>query len=151
MSELKNCSDSNITELLLDAIAKVKGNGMVTLSDLYIGVGFDDLSLSIYDDDEGLLVQQNVDEWDVFKEDPETFDAQVTAVLKRVLRQKEVTDALESLDVIRPFSVILVNDEFEQKEELFRLDDQNVVLDDAFLQDLDKELNEFLEKLLADV
>lgn len=53
--------------------------------------------------------------------------------------------------MIRPFSVILVNDEFEQKEELYRLDDQNVVLEDEFLQNIDKELNEFLEKLLADV
>lgn len=146
-----NCSDSNIKELLLEAIAKVKDNGMVSLSDLYIGVGFDDLSLSVYDDDEGLLVQKNVDEWAVFKEEPETFDEQITAVLKRILRQKDIADALESLDVIRPFSVILVNDEFEQKEELYRLDDQNVVLEDEFLQNIDKELNEFLEKLLADV
>lgn len=83
MSEIMNCSDSNIKELLLEAIAKVKDNGMVSLSDLYIGVGFDDLSLSVYDDDEGLLVQKNVDEWAVFKEEPETFDEQITAVLKK--------------------------------------------------------------------
>ncbi|MEG0947818.1 MAG: hypothetical protein RR303_00685 [Bacteroidales bacterium] len=146
-----NCSDSNIKELLLEAIAKVKNNGMVSLSDLYIGVSFDDLSLSVYDDDEGLLAQKNMDDWAILKEDPESFDDKVANVLKKVLHDKEVSNALESLDVIRPFSVILVNDEFEQKEELFLLDDQNIVLEDEFLKNIDKELDEFLEKLLADV
>lgn len=151
MSEIMNCSDSNIKELLLEAIAKVKNNGMVSLSDLYIGVSFDDLSLSVYDDDEGLLAQKNMDDWAILKEDPESFDDKVANVLKKVLHDKEVSNALESLDVIRPFSVILVNDEFEQKEELFLLDDQNIVLEDEFLKNIDKELDEFLEKLLADV
>lgn len=151
MSEIINSSDSNIKELLLGAIAKVKDNGLVSLSDLYVGVGFDDLSLSVYDDEEGLLAQGNIDEWAKLKEDPDTFDENVAAILKKALHEKEVSDALDALDVIRPFSVIFVNEEFEQKDELFRLDDNIVVLEDEFLKNLDKELDDFLKKLLADI
>ncbi|MEG1586239.1 MAG: hypothetical protein RR346_05135 [Bacteroidales bacterium] len=151
MSENINNSDGNIKELLLEAIGKVKDNGLVSLSDLYVGVGFDDLSLSVYDDEEGLLAQCNIDEWAELKVDPDTFEVNVAAILKRVLHGKEITEALEALDVIRPFSVVMVNEDFEQKEELFRLDDNIVVLEDDFLKNLDKELDDFLQKLLADV
>ena len=40
---------------------------------------------------------------------------------------------------------------FEQKEELLRLDDNIIVIEDDFLKNLDKELDDFLKNLLADV
>lgn len=150
MNEMKDGSEAGVKELLLEAVAKVKERGSVSLSDLYVVVGFDDLTLSIYDDDEVLLVQGSVDEWAELKEDSETFDERVADILQRTLRQREVADAIESLDVIRPFSVLLVDDEFEIKEELMRLDEDNLVLDDDFVKNLDRELDDFLDNLLAD-
>jgi hypothetical protein len=150
MNEMKDGSEAGVKELLLEAVAKVKERGSVSLSDLYVAVGFDDLTLSIYDDDEVLLVQGSVDEWAELKEDSETFDERVADILQRTLRQREVADAIESLDVIRPFSVLLVDDEFEVKEELMRLDEDNLVLDDDFVKNLDRELDDFLDNLLAD-
>jgi hypothetical protein len=147
---MKDGSEAGVKELLLEAVAKVKERGSVSLSDLYVAVGFDDLTLSIYDDDEVLLVQGSVDEWAELKEDSETFDERVADILQRTLRQREVADAIESLDVIRPFSVLLVDDEFEVKEELMRLDEDNLVLDDDFVKNLDRELDDFLDNLLAD-
>jgi hypothetical protein len=150
MNEMKDGSEAGVKDLLLEAVAKVKERGSVSLSDLYVAVGFDDLTLSVYDDDEVLLVQGSVDEWAEFKEDSETFDERVADILQRTLRQREVADAIESLDVIRPFSVLLVDDEFEIKEELMRLDEDNLVLDDEFVKNLDRELDDFLDNLLAD-
>ena len=150
MNEIKDGSDAGVKELLLEAVEKIKARGTVTLSDLYVSVGFDDLTLAVYDDDEALLVQGSIDEWDALKEDPETFDERVAASLRRALRDREVTDAIESLDVIRPFSVVLVDDEFEVKEELLRLDEDNLVLDDEFVKNIDRELDDFLDKLLED-
>jgi hypothetical protein len=151
MSEIQNNSDTNVKDLFVEAIAKVKDNGNISLSDLYVNVGFDDLTLSIYDDEENLLAQANIDEWAKLKEDPETFDENIISSLKNVLSEDEIYNQLDSLDVIRPFSVVLVDDDFEQKEELLRLDDNVVVLEDEFLKNLDKELDDFLDNLLKDV
>lgn len=151
MSETSNSTDANIKELLTEAIASVKENGTLSLSDLYIGVGFDDLTLSVYDDEEKLLAQANIDQWARFKEDPDTFDEHIISELKKAFHDKDVSAALESLDVIRPFSVILVNDDFDQKEELYRMDDDIVVLEDEFLKNIDKELDDFLKNLLSDI
>ena len=151
MSEIQNYSDTNVKDLFVEAIAKVKDNGNISLSDLYVNVGFDDLTLSIYDDEENLLAQANIDEWAKLKEDPETFDENIISSLKNVLSEDVIYNQLDSLDVIRPFSVVLVDDDFEQKEELLRLDDNVVVLEDEFLKNLDKELDDFLDNLLKDV
>lgn len=151
MSEQNNLPESKIKEVFLEAIGKVKENDMLTLSDLYVSVGFDDLALSVYDDEEGLLAQANIDEWSELKQDPDTMEDNIVEALRGVLNDEEVRNRLEALDVIRPFSVVLVDEDFDQKEELLRLDDNLVVLEDDFLKSLDQELDDFLKNLLKDV
>ncbi|MEG1616146.1 MAG: hypothetical protein RR202_07535 [Bacteroidales bacterium] len=151
MSEFVTSPDNHVKGVFLEAIGKVKNNELLSLSDLYVGVSFDDLALTVYDDEEALLAQANIDEWADFKEDPDTFQERVTEVLKKTLHEKDLKDAIEALDVIRPFSVVLVDEDFEQKEELFRLDDNLVVIEDDFLKNIDQELDDFLKNLLADV
>lgn len=151
MDEINTIPDNNVKAVFLEAIEKVRANDLLSLSDLYVGVSFDDLTLSVYDDEEGLLAQGSLDECAAFKEDSETFEEKINQMLKATLHDPEIMSRLESLDVIRPFAVVLVDEDFSQKEELVRLDDNLVVLEDEFLKDLDRELDDFLKKLLADV
>ena len=147
MSEKNNPSTDKIREILFDAICKIQENGIMTLSDLYVSVGYDDLAFSVYDDDDGLLAQDNIDEWSILKDDPETMDEKIRETIKVALNDPIVKEKLESLDVIRPFSIVFVDEDFEQKEELLRLDDNIIVIEDDFLKNLDKELDDFLKNL----
>ena len=71
--------------------------------------------------------------------------------LKAGLNQKDIKDGLSELDLIHPFSIILVDDNFEQQQELITIDDNLLVLEDEFIKNIDKELDSFLENLLKDI
>ncbi|MDO5571001.1 MAG: hypothetical protein Q4F97_05990 [Bacteroidales bacterium] len=148
---INNKIDPNVKSLFLQAIAKVKEREVITLSDLYVTISYDDLILSVYDDEENLLAQSNMDQWTSYKEDPDTFEENIVEVLKSTLHNDEVLKAVESMDVIRPFSVVLVGEDFLQIEELMRLDDNLVVIEDDFIENIDKELDDFLKNLLKDL
>ncbi len=122
-----------------------------SLSDLYLDLNFDDLTLSVYDDEESLLSQGCVDSLDLFKENPDTFEQNVISVLKASVNNQSVIAELESLNLIKPFSVILVGEDFDQKTELMRLDDDLIIIEDEFFKNIDKELDDFLKDLLSDI
>ena len=61
--------------------------------------------------------------------------------------QKDIKDGLSELDLIHPFSIILVDDNFEQQQELITIDDNLLVLEDEFIKNIDKGLDSFLENL----
>lgn len=151
MNEINNIPEGSLQELFLEAINKIKENDLISLSDIFVSVSFDDLTLSIYDDEEGLVAHTYMDGWNVFKQDTDTFEQNVIDLLRGILHREPIVDALESLDVIRPFAVVYVTKDFEQKEELIRLDDHLIVLEDEVLQNIDRELDEFLKKLLSDL
>ena len=52
---------------------------------------------------------------------------------------------------LKPFSVSLTDEDFVVVEELMFLDDDLLRLDDPLLQNLDKDLDDFLAKLLPDI
>ena len=54
------------------------------------------------------------------------------------------------MSIIKPFSFVLEDDEKENIAELYVVDDDTVIIDPDLMQDLDKDLNEFLEKLLRE-
>ena len=49
-----------------------------------------------------------------------------------------------------PYTFVLENDEKEPLEELYIVDDDLVIIDSDMMQDLDKDLDEFLDNLLKD-
>ena len=68
-----------------------------------------------------------------------------------MLNQNDIKYGLSELDLIHPFSIILVDDNFEQQPELITFDDNLLVLEDEFINNIDTELDSFLENLLKDI
>ena len=152
MGEIFNGSEKNeIQQIFEDAISKISENDQLTLSDLYVMVNPDEMRVSVYTDDEQLIADGNIDSWAVFKDNPDIFENHMVMSLKAVLNQKEILDPLEKLDLIHPFSVILVDDNFEQQQEIVTIDDNILVLEDDFIKNIDKELDSFLDNLLKDL
>ena len=151
MSELTNNSENCIKEIIFSAIDEIKSSEIITLSDLYIDLNLDDLTLSVYDDEDNMLAQGVVDFLNSLKDDPDTFEKNVIAELKASLQQNDIKSAIEELDVIKPFSIMLTGEDFDQNTELLRIDDDIIVLEDDYLKNLDKELDDFLKNLLSDI
>ena len=142
---------NDISLVFTDAIETVRTNEGCTLTDMYVCVKYDDLSFIIYDDSENILLQETIDDWDNLKENSENFEEAVIDSLKHVLNTDNIKQKFESLDFAGPFSVILVDDNFEQICELVTYDKDMIYLEDDFLDKMDKELDEFFEKLMSDV
>jgi hypothetical protein len=87
-----------------------------------------------------------VEQWIDNKDD--SFYQDVAAVLRRVLTKMK--DTIEKMSILKPFSFVLENDDKETIEELYLVDDDIVILDDELMADLDKDLDNFLDKLLKD-
>ena len=140
-NELNNAFDQ--------VIDKIKEEG-VSLTDIYVSVKYDDLLLSICDDSGNVLFKGTVDGWDKFKEESD-FEECITESLRNALRNESLKKKFESLDVVTPFSVVLVNEDQEPIEDLITIDKDVIFLDDEFIKKMDKELDDFFEKLMSDV
>ena len=107
--------------------------------------------MSVFDDTENILVQSVIDGLDEWRDSSgERSDAVIIAFLRKVLSHEDVNLALHSLDIIPPFSVVLVDNEMEPVADLITLDDENIYLHDDFWEKMDKELDDFFEQLMSD-
>ena len=76
------------------------------------------------------------------------FYEQIVPVLRKCLdKQKQV---IENMSILKPYSFVLEDDDKESIAELFVVDDDVVIIDPDLMEGLDKDLDDFLDKLLAD-
>ncbi len=149
MSIVKNKLYKELNDIFIEVIRKIKDEG-ISLTDIYVSVKYDDLLLSIYDDSENILFKNSIDEWAELKEKAD-FEENVVDSLRKVLNNESLLKEFESIDVDVPFSVVLVNEDHEPIEDLITVDKDIVFLDDEFIQKMDRELDDFFEKLMSDV
>ena len=116
------------------------------LSDIHFRVSQETGELTILDDDDRELTRCVVEEWIDNKDDD--FYEQITPVLRKCLdKQKQV---IENMSILKPYSFVLEDDDKESIAELFVVDDDVVIIDPDLMEGLDKDLDDFLDKLLAD-
>ena len=129
---------SAMCESFCTAVEKARAEAM-SLTDMYVQVKYDEQLFSVFD---------GLDEWR--DSSGERSDAAIIAFLRKVLSHEDVNHALHSLDIIPPFSVVLVDNEMEPVADLVTLDDENIYLHDDFWEKMDKELDDFFEQLMSD-
>lgn len=149
MSIVKNKLYDKLSNVFIEVIKKIRDESIL-LTDIYVSVKCDDLLLSIYDDSENILFKNTIDEWAELKENAD-FEQNVIDSLRKVLNNESLIKEFESLDTDVPFSVVLVNDDHEPVEDLIMIDKDIIFLDDEFIQKMDRELDDFFEKLMSDV
>ena len=141
-------SHSSIASLLKEAISRyVSDSNTQVVSDIHLQPCAGSGELIIFNDEDEELARTIINEW-VDHEDDD-FLAQVEPLLKsHVTRLKEV-GALDSLNLMKPFSFVLVDEEKETVADLLVVDDEEtLLLDDELLKGLDAELDAFLKELL---
>lgn len=148
MNEAHETQVASIAGAFCEAIEQVKNNDTFSLSDMFVIFKSEEQLLSLYDDNEMLLTQIGLEEYD---EAGDTDNIRIIALLRQALEMPEVADAFRSLDAVAPISVILLNDEKEIVSELKTFDDEKIFLDDDFLKKAGKELDDFFDQLMADI
>ena len=140
-----------LKQSISQALEAVKTNEGVSLTDMYINVKAEDYSLSVYDDNETLLLQSTIDNWNELKEEGVNTDEVIASTLHKLFEDASIVALFDELELIAPFSVILIDDEFQHITELITIDRDAFIIDADFFASYDKELDDFFEQLMADV
>ncbi len=116
------------------------------LTDIHVRVSQETGEILVFDADDNEINRCVVEQWIDNKDD--SFYKDVAAVLRGVLTKMKGT--IENMSILKPFSFVLEDDDKETIEELYLVDDDIVILDDELMADLNKDLDNFLDKLLKD-
>jgi hypothetical protein len=121
--------------------------------DLYLLPNPDAGEFTILDDEDNILVKISVPFW---QENYETIDGEAELkeceeILREIIRKLQAEGLFEDINILKPFSILMVDEEMETLAELLLIDDDQYLMDDNFLKNMDQELDDFFEKLMSDV
>ncbi len=86
-----------------------------------------------------------VEEW--IENNDDNFNENVTALLRaETLNLKDIVDGF---GIMKPYSLVLEDEEGEDIAELYVADDDTIIAGDELLPGLEEDLDEFLKKLLS--
>ena len=116
------------------------------LTDIHIRVTQDTGEVMVFDDDERELTRCVVEQWIDNKDD--NFYNDVTSALRVVINKHK--DSIDNMSILKPFSLVLEDDDKETIAELYVVDDDTVIIDEELMAGLDKDLDDFFAKLISE-
>lgn len=136
-----------ILKVLTEAINSLnEGYTGSSLTDIFLVVDKDSGNLSVFDDEENLLSQIIIEEWA-----SEDDDQVIARQLREVVEQFDMDNKFDTLDVFKPFSINIADENLIVQEELLVIEDDSVIrIENDFLNRIDKEFDDFLDKLLKE-
>ena len=145
---LSESSFQGIKALIVDALKEFqRPQEQSVVTDIHIMPIRETGEVTVSDDDRDLVTTQLSDLADI----PEDIFYEVMEkALRRILKDIDEVQPLESLAIWKPFSFVLVDDDRETVAELMLFDDDNTLLSQSLMQGLDEELDTFLKDLLSE-
>ena len=138
-------------EALLDAILSITDTmgraENATVTDLYFQLDKSTGIITIFDDDDRELSQATIVEW---KESTQDQSAAIEKTLRTELGQMQKVGLFDKINILKPYSCTLVDENKEAIVDLIYIDDDTLVLDSELLKGFDEEMNDFLKKLLEE-
>ena len=136
-------------ESLKNAI-KEMARGFITaeetkVTDFHICVNGESGTLIIYDDDDNTLARVHIKEWESCN-DETIYEKE----LRNALGKMQEEGIFDSINIVKPYSFVLVDEEKEAIVDLLYVDDDTLILSEDLLEGFDEEMNEFLKHLLED-
>lgn len=131
------------------AINKIAGkfppaSEALPMTDIILKVNQDTGDMLAYDDNDRELNRCVVEDW--IGNNSETFFADIQPVLRRCL--EEMRPTLLGMGIMKPFTFTLSDEDSETFSELYIVDDDTFLIGDEIMKDLDKDLDDFFEKLM---
>lgn len=125
----------------------------LSMNDMFIQVNEGDCtSLDIYDDTDNKLYSMPLTMWDEYKEENNDNDVLLNFALTlgEIISTTDLADLFNELEYNTPFSIVMVDQQMETIADIYTIDDNNIVIGDDFWEKMDKELDDFFEKLMSD-
>lgn len=119
----------------------------ILLTDIHLRVSQESGELLAFDDDNTEITRCVVEEWIDNKEDD--FYGKVAALLRQVLKRQ--SKVIYAYGILKPFHIVLEDDEMESVAEVFIADGDTVIITGALMEGLDQDLDSFFTDLMKDV
>lgn len=116
------------------------------LTDIHIRVSQDSGEMLAFDDDDVEITRCVVEQWIDCKD--ENFYAEIADCLRGLLRKN--AEIIDNLGLLKPYSFVLEDDDKQHLGELYLADDDTIILGGDLMQNLDQDLDGFLDELLKD-
>jgi hypothetical protein len=116
------------------------------LTDIHFRVVQETGEILVYDDEDKEITRAVVEQWIDNKED--NFYTDVVNTLRTAINKHK--SQIENMSILKPYSLVLEDEEGENKGELYVVDDDTVIIDEELMVGLDKDLDDFLAKLLKE-
>lgn len=116
------------------------------LTDIHVRVSQDSGELLAFDDDDTEITRCVVEQWIDNKD--ENFYDEVAKILRDTLRKN--SEIVDNLGILKPYSFVLEDDDKENLGELYLADDDTIILGGDLMENLDHDLDEFLDDLLKE-
>ena len=126
----------------------------VQLSDMYVRLDNEnEASLIIYDDNDKILHTTQPEGWDewIANVSPDEAEQQFIALLGEVVNGEKLYELFNETEYNGPFSLLYVDEQMNVLAELLTIDKENIMIGDEFWEKMDRELDEFYEKLMSDI
>lgn len=116
------------------------------LTDIHIRVSQDSGEMLAFDDDDVEITRCVVEQWIDYKD--ENFYDEIADCLRGLLRKN--AEIIDNLGLLKPYSFVLEDDDKQHLGELYLADDDTIILGGDLMQNLDQDLDGFLDELLKD-
>ena len=116
------------------------------LTDIHIRVSQDSGEMLAFDDDDVEITRCVVEQWIDCKD--ENFYDEIADCLPGLLRKN--AEIIDNLGLLKPYSFVLEDDDKQHLGELYLADDDTIILGGDLMQNLDQDLDGFLDELLKD-
>ena len=144
----------SLHDAFVKTLMKVRSLNVI-LSDMYVQIleEEENTTVTIYDDADNEILKSAVDGWDEWKESIGNGDITDAAIglFTDVVFNTDLLDLFNDMEYNGPFSLLLVDKNMEVISEILTIDNENIVIGDEFWEKMDKELDEFYEKLMSDI
>lgn len=121
------------------------------VSEMYIQLDMTSGEIQVYDDQENLLEKNVIFDWADRSEKGVRSHKQPVNSIRATLIGLKSRKMFEIPVFMRPFRVLLVDDNFCEIESIFTLGEENAHLEGRLMKNLEQELQNFSKKLFEDM
>lgn len=126
--------------------AQLSEEDNTVLTDIHVRVSQDSGELLAFDDEDNEITRCVVEQWIDNKD--ENFYDEVAKTLRDVMRKNSET--IDNLGILKPYSFVLEDDDKENLGELYLADDDTIIVGGNLMENLDSDLDSFLDDLLKE-
>ena len=141
-------SKASVIACIKEAVSRYMNDEMDEMvTDIHMQSKQDTGELVVYNDEDEELARTIVEDWVDYP--GEDFEMESERILKHVLKGLNSEQYFDQLKIKKPYSFVLVDDDYETLSELLLIDDEETMLiDEGLMKGLDEDLNQFLADLL---